>query len=308
MIDEKKGIFIRGLIELTNYCHNNCYYCGLRRDNKQIERYRLTFDEVMDCCATGYALGIRTFVLQGGEDRKLNDAAVVTLVGRMRREYPDVAITLSLGERSYAAYRSFFEAGADRYLLRHETANKFHYNYLHPPAMSYENRFNCLRYLRDIGYQVGAGMMVGSPGQDDSMLRADLDFLKEFQPEMVGIGPFIPQADTPFGNEPAGSLEKTLEVIAHVRGILPDALIPATTALATLAPDGYIQGIRAGANVIMTNLTPYIYRCKYAIYDNKRAARQKPEEEMNELTRELARTGYYFVVGRGDFIKTENYV
>ncbi|MDR3343738.1 MAG: [FeFe] hydrogenase H-cluster radical SAM maturase HydE, partial [Treponema sp.] len=262
-------VYFRGLIEFTNYCKNDCYYCGIRRSNAKVKRYRLSLEQVLNSCRMGDVLGFRTFVLQGGEDTWFTDERVVEMVAAIRQAYPDHAITLSIGERSRASYEAFFRAGANRYLLRHETANDEHYRKMHPPAMSLACRKQCLYDLKDIGFQVGAGFMVGTPFQTPENLLEDLRFLEDLKPHMVGIGPFIPQADTPFGAYPGGSLELSLKMVALTRLLLPKALIPATTATGTINPQGREKALMAGANVVMPNLSPKDVRKLYALYDNK---------------------------------------
>ena len=296
-------IYTRGLIEFSNYCKNDCYYCGIRRGNGWVKRYRLSEDNIMDCCATGYKLGFRTFVLQGGEDPWFNDDRMCRIVGRIRHTYPDCAITLSLGERSAESYKRLYAAGANRYLLRHETANFSHYHTLHPKALSPERRQRCLYNLKSIGYQVGTGMMVGSPGQTAEHLAEDLLFMKALEPSMVGIGPFIPQKDTPFGKKRAGTLEQTLFLIGLIRLMLPNALIPATTALGTIDPSGREKGVLAGANVVMPNLSPLTVRKKYALYDNKICTGDEAAECRSCLQKRMRRIGYNLAVDRGDAVK-----
>ncbi len=262
-------VYARGLIEFTNYCRNDCYYCGIRRGNARVRRYRLTPDEILNCCRSGYALGFRTFVLQGGEDPLYTADRIASLVTSIKKEFPDCAVTLSVGEWPDEAYQKFFDAGAARYLLRHETADEEHYKKLHPLRQTLENRKRCLRTLKKIGYQVGTGFMVGSPGQTADCVVKDFQFMKELEPQMIGIGPFIPQRDTPFGGAPAGTLELTLLCVSLLRLYFPAALIPATTALGTIAPNGRELGILAGANVVMPNLSPREVRGDYALYDNK---------------------------------------
>ncbi|MDR2618882.1 MAG: [FeFe] hydrogenase H-cluster radical SAM maturase HydE [Treponema sp.] len=263
------GVYFRGLIEFSNYCKNDCYYCGIRRSNARAERYRLGPDEILNCCRMGDLLGYKTFVLQSGEDPWFTDDRVVEILAAIRREFPDHAITLSIGEKSRESYERFFHAGANRYLLRHETADDAHYRLLHPASMDLAERKQCLFNLKKIGYQVGAGFMVGTPFQKPEHLLEDLCFIRELRPHMVGIGPFIPQKDTPFGAYPPGSLELTLRMVALARLILPSALIPATTALGTLSPQGREKGLMAGANVVMPNLSPKAVRKLYSLYDNK---------------------------------------
>jgi biotin synthase len=264
-----KSVYIRGLIEFTNYCKNDCYYCGLRCSNSKLERYRLSFEEILECCRTGDKLGIKTFVLQGGEDPWFTTEHVTEIVSAIRKEFPNHAITLSIGERPQSDYEAFFHAGANRFLLRHETANDEHYAKLHPSCMSLENRKQCLWNLKEIGYQVGAGFMVGTPNQTPECLLEDIHFLAELQPQMVGIGPFIPQKDTPFASQPAGNLTLCLKMLAITRLTLPKALIPATTAIGTITPNGRELALEAGANVFMPNLTPTAFRKLYALYDDK---------------------------------------
>lgn len=295
------GVFVRGLIEISNYCRNDCRYCGIRRSNRLAERYRLTPETVLACCEEGYRLGFRTFVLQGGEDPGLTDALLTELIREMRRRWPDCAITLSLGERSETSYRALYDAGANRYLLRHETIGPAHYRRLHPDEMSLEHRIECLRTLKKIGYQTGTGIMVGSPGQTIADLVADLLFIREFAPQMIGIGPFIPHRDTPFGHEPAGSTELTLDLLSILRLMCPPALIPATTALATLSGDGRIRGILAGANVVMPNLSPPDERSKYNLYDGKAAFGAEAAEGLAALERELNEIGRHISWSRGDY-------
>ena len=300
--DERYGkkIFKRGLIEFTNYCKNDCLYCGIRRSNRLVNRYRLSEEEILQCCKEGYGLGFRTFVLQGGEDPYYTDARMVSIVSSIHEAYPECAITLSIGERSEESYRALREAGADRYLLRHETADPFHYDLLHPNEMSVNSRKKCLGVLRSLGYQVGSGFMVGSPGQTARCLAEDMVFLQELQPHMIGIGPFVPHKDTPFAHEPQGSLELTLFMLSALRLAFPDALIPATTALGTIAPDGREQGILSGANVVMPNLSPVAHRKDYSLYDNKICTGEEAAECRWCLDMRMDRIGYRIVEDRGD--------
>lgn len=294
-------IYVRGLIEFTNYCKNDCYYCGIRKSNKKAERYRLTKEEILSCCENGYALGFRTFVLQGGEDLFFTDEKIADLVSSIKKAHPDCAVTLSIGERSEEAYRKFREAGADRYLLRHETANPQHYGKIHPPELSLSNRMQCLERLKEYGYQVGTGFMVGSPYQTTENLAEDLLFIRQFEPQMVGIGPFVPHHDTPFADFPAGGLERTLRLISTLRLMLPSALIPATTALGTIHPEGREKGILAGANVVMPNLSPVGVRKKYELYDNKICTGEEAAECRFCLQNRMRKIGYEIVVDRGDY-------
>lgn len=294
------AVYIRGLIEFTNYCANDCYYCGIRRSNSAASRYRLTKDDILSCCEEGHALGFRTFVLQGGEDRWYSDAILSDIVFAIKSRFPDCAVTLSVGERSYASYRMLFDAGADRYLLRHETADEAHYKKLHPGSLSLADRKQCLWNLKEIGYQTGCGFMVGSPYQEAEHLAEDLLFIHELQPEMVGIGPFIPHHDTPFGSFPAGSVELTLFLIGILRLMLPKGLLPATTALGTLDTNGREKGILAGANVCMPNLSPVSVRKKYLLYDNKLCTGDESAECRMCLSRRMEKIGYQVVEDRGD--------
>lgn len=294
-------IFIRGLIEISNRCRNNCYYCGIRKENRNVARYELTQEEIQACCREGYRLGFRTFVLQGGEAPEVKDGRIAETVAAIRREFPDCAITLSLGERSCEAYERFFQAGANRYLLRHETYNEQHYRKLHPVEMSLAHRLQCLDQLKEIGYQVGTGIMVGSPHQTIDHLVEDIRFIEQFRPEMIGMGPFIPHHDTPFATSPPGDMELTLKLLSIFRLMLPAALIPATTALATLAPDGRERGILAGANVVMPNLSPPAQRAKYSLYDNKASMGAEAAEGLKRLEEELKKIGNEISKERGDY-------
>ncbi|MDR1564364.1 MAG: [FeFe] hydrogenase H-cluster radical SAM maturase HydE [Oscillospiraceae bacterium] len=296
-------VYIRGLVELSNYCKNNCYYCGIRRGNTNVNRYRLSKAEILECCKSGHELGFRTFVLQGGEDSYYSSELLCEIISEIRAGYPDCAITLSLGEWPKQDYQSFFEAGANRYLLRHETANTEHYGKLHPANMSLENRKQCLFNLKEIGYQVGSGFMVGSPYQSTANLIEDLRFLQELKPAMIGIGPYLTHKDTPFNEFKSGSLKITLKLISILRLMFPYALIPATTALGTAAPNGREQGLLAGANVVMPNLSPVKVRKDYTLYDNKICTGEEAAECRYCLERRVASAGYKIVVARGDVIK-----
>ena len=296
-----KGVYIRGLIEISSYCRNNCFYCGLRRSNVSAQRYRLTKEEILECCANGSKLGFNTFVLQGGEDVMQNDLWITDVISAIHSEYPEKAITLSVGERSAEAYHAFRKAGAERYLLRHETRNEEHYAMLHPSAMIAANRRECLKVLKQEGYQTGTGMMVGSPEQTTEYLIDDLLYIEELKPEMIGIGPFIPASGTPLAQYSAGSIETTLLLISLLRLRFPNALIPATTALATLHPDGRKRAILAGANVVMPNLSPTSVRNKYSIYNNKACTGNESAEDINKLEDELSAIGYHINYSRGDY-------
>ncbi|MDP4118439.1 MAG: [FeFe] hydrogenase H-cluster radical SAM maturase HydE [Bacillota bacterium] len=294
-------LYVRGLIEFSNYCKNNCYYCGIRRGNKNCERYRLTKDEILQCCENGYELGFRTFVLQSGEDEFYSDDDIAEIVSGIKNKFPDCAVTLSLGEKSYEAYKKFFESGADRYLLRHETADNDHYKLLHPKSLSLENRKQCLYNLKDIGYQVGTGFMVGSPFQTNEHIAGDLMFIKDLNPQMVGIGPFIPHKDTMFAAEKAGTLELTTFLVSIIRLMLPSALIPATTAVGTIDVQGREKAILSGANVLMPNLSPIKVRKKYLLYDNKICTGEEAAECKNCLQSRTMSIGYEIIVDRGDY-------
>lgn len=294
-------IYVRGLIEFTNYCKNSCLYCGINAANKKANRYRLGPEEILACCQNGYELGFRTFVLQGGEDMYYTDDDYVSIIKEIKSKYPDCAVTLSIGERSRNSYERYFEAGADRYLLRHETADNEHYNKLHPKNMSFENRMRCIRDLKEIGYQTGIGFMVGSPYQTDNSLYKDLQFIKSVNPHMVGIGPFIPHKETQFAHFPSGECELTLKLLAIIRLILPRVLLPATTALGTIDPRGREKGILAGANVVMPNLSPVMHRKDYDLYDNKICTGEEAAECRNCLNRRIQSVGYEIVTDRGDY-------
>lgn len=296
-----RQIYIRGLIEFSSCCRNNCYYCGLRSGNRKAERYRLSKEEILACCEKGFQLGFRTFVLQSGEDAYYTQERLCSIISAVKEKYPDCALTLSVGEREKSAYQSFFEAGADRYLLRHETADKQHYHLLHPKEMSFENRLSCLENLKQIGYQTGCGFMVGSPGQTPETLAEDMLFIHRFRPHMVGIGPFLPHKDTPFGKKEKGSYELTLFLLSLIRIMEKNVLLPATTALGTIHPDGRENGILAGANVVMPNLSPVLVRKKYTLYDNKICMGDEAAESIRSLAERMERIGYRIVCGRGDW-------
>lgn len=294
-------VFIRGLIEFTNYCKNDCYYCGIRRSNKKAARYRLTKEDILDCCRQGYELGFRTFVLQGGEDGYFTVERLTELIREIKNGYPDCALTLSVGEKKEEEYRAFREAGADRYLLRHETADPDHYRILHPEPLSLENRKHCLFLLKKLGFQTGAGFMVGSPGQTPETLAEDFLFLKKLDPEMVGIGPFISHGDTPFREQSDGTMEDTLFYLALLRLMLPRVLLPATTALGTIHPSGREKGILSGANVVMPNLSPLFVRKKYMLYDGKISTGDEAAEGVKNLKKRMEAIGCQIVTDRGDY-------
>ena len=293
-------IYTRGLIEISNYCKNNCYYCGIRRDNRQVERYRLSREDILSCADIGEELGFRTFVLQGGEDAYYTDQVMCDLIREIKERHPDCAITLSLGERSEESYRLMREAGADRYLLRHETADKDHYKSLHPQEMDFDHRIQCLYTLKDLGYQVGCGFMVGSRGQTPHTLAKDMVFIQNLQPAMVGIGPFVPHHETPLKDQAQGTVEETLYLISLLRLLQPKLLLPATTALGTIDPRGREKGILAGANVVMPNLSPTSVRKQYELYDNKICTGEEAAECRGCLGNRMQSIGYELVVNRGD--------
>ncbi len=303
-----REVFVRGLIEISNYCRNDCLYCGIRKSNRNADRYRLTPEEILACARDGYQLGFRTFVLQGGEDAYYTDERVINIIQEIKREFPDCAITLSLGEKERDSLKRLYEAGADRYLLRHETADKAHYEMLHPKEMSFDHRMQCLYDLKDIGYQVGCGFMVGSPYQTEDHLAKDLKFIEEFKPEMCGIGPFITQKDTPFANQSSGEVTLTCYLLSLIRLIKPNILLPATTALGTIDPLGREKGIRSGANVVMPNLSPVRVRKKYELYDHKICTGEEAAECRGCLERRMHSIGYEIVTERGDIREEEKHV
>ena len=298
-----KTIYFRGIVEFSNICKNDCYYCGIRCSNHRVSRYRLTPEDILACCREGYEAGFRTFVLQGGEDGWFTDERMVQIIRSIKEVYPDCAVTLSLGERSRESYQTLFDAGADRYLLRHETADPQHYAMLHPAYQTLANRMRCLSDLKEIGYQTGCGIMVGSPGQTPETLAEDMVFMQQFQPHMVGIGPFLPHKDTPFRKEAPGSVETTLFLLALCRILLPRVLMPATTALGTAEADGRKLGVLAGCNVVMPNLSPAHVREKYMLYDNKAGTGMTAQEGIALLRKQMEEIGYEVVIGRGDFGK-----
>lgn len=299
-------VYIRGLIEFTNYCRNDCLYCGIRKSNQKAERYRLTREQILDCCTTGYELGFRTFVLQGGEDAFWNDERMIEMIGSIKSSFPDCALTLSIGEKTRTSYQQYYDAGADRFLLRHETFNSDHYAKLHPPALTAADRQRCLWDLKEIGYQVGTGFMVGSPYQTVEHLAEDMMFLQEFKPHMVGIGPFISHRDTPFADQTSGTADQTLYLLALIRLLLPKVLLPSTTALGSIASDGRIKGILAGANVVMPNLSPSNVRAAYTLYDNKAFTGSEAAESLHLLKEQMQSIGYDIVSTRGDSLMNFN--
>lgn len=302
------AVFIRGLIEVSNICKNDCLYCGIRRSNRNCDRYRLTKAEILECCDEGYGLGFRTFVMQGGEDAYFSDSVLCDIVRAIKERYPDCAVTLSMGEKSEESYQKLFDAGADRYLLRHETADSEHYAMLHPEEMSFETRMNCLKALRKIGFQTGCGFMVGSPYQTTAMLAKDLKFIEEFKPDMCGIGPFIPHKDTPFADKAGGSAELTCYLLSIIRLIHPPVLLPSTTALGTIDENGREKGIMAGANVVMPNLSPKSVRKKYELYNNKLSDGDESAQCKESLNERIKKIGYEIVTDRGDVKKWLNLI
>ena len=300
-----KQVWFRGIIEFSNICRCDCYYCGIRCSNRNVSRYRLTEEDILACCAEGYAGGFRTFVLQGGEDGWFTDERMAAIIRAIKEKYPDCAVTLSLGERSRESYQMLFDAGADRYLLRHETADEAHFRMLHPENQTLQNRLRCLRDLKDIGYQTGCGIKVGTPGQTPATLASDMLFMRSLEPQMIGVGPFLPHRDTPFREEKPGSVELTLFILALCRLMLPNVLLPATTALGTAESDGRIRGVLAGCNVIMPNLSPASVRKKYMLYDNKAGTDLTAAEGVALLRQQMAKIGYEVVIGRGDYQKEE---
>ncbi len=296
-------VYIRGLIEISNICKNDCHYCGIRRGNKSCERYRLTKEQILACCDEGYPLGYRTFVLQGGEDAFFTDDYVCEIITAIKTKYPDCAVTLSLGERSFESYKRLREAGADRYLLRHETADKEHYEKLHPEDLSFDNRMECLANLKKLGFQTGCGFMVGSPYQTNKTIAKDLKFIEEFKPEMCGVGPFIPHKDTKFKDYPAGSVEMTCYLLSIIRLISPDILLPSTTALGSIDPEGREKGILAGANVVMPNLSPEDAKKKYTLYNNKLSSGAEAAANKRLLEEKMKAIGYSIVTDIGNHKK-----
>ncbi len=295
-----RSIYFRGIIEFSNFCKCDCYYCGIRKSNKNCQRYRLELSDILECCKEGYENGFRTFVLQGGEDGWFSDERMCEIVETIKEQYPDCAVTLSLGERSYESYKMLKEAGADRYLLRHETADEIHFRELHPEGQQLKNRLQCLKDLKSLGYQTGCGIMVGTPGQTPGVIAKDMKFMEEFQPEMIGVGPFLPHKDTPFREEEKGSVELTLFILALCRIMLPEVLLPATTALGTVEADRRKQGVLAGCNVVMPNLSPVSVRKKYMLYDEKAGTDISAAEGIVLLTQQMREIGYEVKVDRGD--------
>lgn len=302
-----KRIYFRGIVEFSNICKNDCYYCGIRKSNKECSRYRLNLEDILTCCKEGYENGFRTFVLQGGEDGWFTDERMCEIIRSIKKQYPDCAVTLSLGERSFESYQALKEAGADRYLLRHETADETHYQILHPVQQKLDVRMQCLKDLKTLGYQTGCGIMVGSPGQTPKTLAKDMKFMEEFRPEMIGVGPFLPHKDTPFKEAKKGSVELTLLVLALCRIMLPQVLLPSTTALGTVDADGRKQGVMAGCNVVMPNLSPLSVRKKYMLYDEKAGTDITAAEGIAFLRKQMQEIGYEVVVGRGDFGKDKEH-
>ncbi len=296
-------VYLRGLIEFSSYCKNDCYYCGIRKSNRRAIRYRLTKEQILSCCETGYDLGYRTFVLQSGEDPWYTDDRICSIVASIRERYPDCAITLSLGEKTRDSYQRYYDAGANRYLLRHETANDTHYSRLHPSSMRLAARKQCLFDLKEIGYQVGAGFMIGSPYQTTDLIVEDFRFLQQLRPDMIGCGPFIPHEDTAFRDEPQGALSLCLRILSILRLLFPYVLLPATTALGSIHPAGRELGLKAGANVVMPNLSPVDVRAYYRLYDHKICTGEEAAECRACLARRVESAGYQLVTARGDVRK-----
>ncbi len=305
--DEVYGnrVYLRGLIEFTNYCNKRCVYCGINASNKNVKRYRLTKHEILDSCIKGKKLGFNTFVLQGGEDKFFTDEIICDIVQSIKLKIPDCAVTLSIGEREFESYKAFKKAGVDRYLLRHETTNSDLYTRLHPNS-KLQNRMECLKDLKDLGFQTGAGFMVGLPGYETKDYVKDLRFLKNLQPEMVGIGPFIPHADTEMKHCKSGDLKTVILILAMVRLLLPKVLLPATTALSTIDSEGRKKGLNAGANVIMPNLTPGIYREDYSLYNEKMITGSESVEELELIKKQLEDYGYICDMSKGDSKMIDN--
>ena len=298
-----KKVYLRGLIEISNYCKNDCFYCGIRCSNKKADRYRLSKEEILARCEIGYKLGFRTFVMQGGEDHYYSDDVMCDIISSMKEKYSECAVTLSLGERSYESFKKLFDAGADRYLLRHETASDEHYKKLHPEKMKLSDRKECLFNLKKIGFQTGSGFMVGSPYQTPESILSDIRFLQELKPEMIGIGPFITHKDTPFSKFESGDIDLTLKLLSILRLTFPKVLLPATTALGTIAPDGRERGLKAGANVIMPNLSPNDTKLLYNLYDNKLCTGAESAEHLEILEKKVKGAGYEIAYERGDALK-----
>lgn len=299
----KNKIYTRGLIEFTNFCKNDCYYCGIRKSNKSADRYRLTKEQILECCKNGYQLGFRTFVLQGGEDPYYSETVMTDIIAAIHKQHPDCAITISFGEHTKETYKAYYTAGADRYLLRHETANPLHYEKLHPKLLTLQNRLKCLQDLKEIGFQTGCGFMIGSPYQTTENIVEDILFIKQFAPHMIGVGPFIPHKDTGFYDRKPGDLQTTLAVLAILRLMNPNAMIPATTALGSIHATGREQGIEAGANVLMFNLSPTTVKEKYVLYNNKICLQEDTLQSVKSMEEKLQTLGYTFAVDRGDYTK-----
>lgn len=297
-----KTVYFRGLMEITNICKHNCLYCGIRAKNSKADRYSLSKETILNCCFSGYNLGYRTFVLQGGENSKITDEFLIDIISILKNKFKDIAITLSLGERGKNSFKKLYDAGADRYLIRHETFNKKLYKKLHP-NMSYKNRIKSLYILKKIGYQVGSGFLIGLPSLKLEDYYKDLIFLKKLKPHMIGIGPFIPHINTPLKNEKGGSSYDTITLIAILRLLLPDVLLPATTALVTLDPNSRNLAFRAGANVIMPNISPLSSRKKYTLYNGKAFLGDEAGEEMEIIIKHIKEAGFIPVLSKGDNVR-----
>jgi biotin synthase len=299
----KDEVHIRGIIEFSNYCMKNCFYCGLRRDNKTIERYRISEDEIIDTALKAGELGYKTILLQSGEDGGYTIEGLCAIIKRIRSNL-DCAITLSLGEKSFDEYRSLRDAGADRYLLRFETSDRGLFNKLKPDS-SYENRLDCIKNLKKLGFQVGSGFMVGLPGQTYEILADDILLLRELDLDMIGIGPFLSHHNTPLGNSASGTLDLTLRALAIIRILMPDVHIPATTAMGTVEKGGREKALQCGANVIMPNVTPIKYRKYYEIYPNKICIDDAPSDCRACIEGMLKSLGRAAATNKGDSIKVK---
>ena len=298
------GIHLRALIEFSNICRNNCCYCGLRRDNRNIKRYRIDADTIFNLAE--YAarnMGLKTIVLQSGEDMFFDRDKLCDIIRRIKTL--DVALTLSIGEKTAAEYKAYKAAGADRFLLRIETTDRDLYHQL-DPGMSWQNRRRCLADIAAAGLEVGSGVMVGLPGQTIESLADDILFFREINADMIGIGPFIPHPDTPLKDAAGGTLEMSLKVMALTRLLLPDINIPATTAMETLAPDGQTKALQAGANVIMPNVTLTQYRRHYELYPGKSTTNYTPDESLKVLRDKITGINRFVATDKGFHHQTKN--
>lgn len=283
-------VHLRGLIEFTNICRQTCKYCGIRRENSKVNRYRLSKDEIISMARHGVRNGFKTLVMQGGEDSFFTKDLICEIIFEIKKM--DVALTLSLGERSFEDYKAFKDAGADRYLLRIETTDKELYKSVHP-GMSFENRKRCLYDLKSLGYETGTGCLIGLPGQTVESLADDILFFKELDADMVGVGPFIPHPETPFAKSSCGSFNLALKVMAITRLLLPNINIPATTAMETLSPNGRLIALQSGANVFMPNITEGVSPSKYEIYPDKSGINGAKNGIIGEINENLKVIGRY---------------